>query len=1007
MNSLVRKIVFAVMAVTFTGAISGFDSAWAGGSAWETYAKAAKLHEQGGSQQEIRELCQAARKMSEDPVLFARASLLLSQLEIDQSDLRAAHKVLRELYFTERYMPAAVQDDARLRAARLLLRQKDREQALALIEPVARNGANSFFRHEGRIVLAQLYADEANWQKSDSLIHQIISQRPAYGSKDERVLVVQARRAMAQNNIVFAIDLLQDCTSQIALSYLAQAYDMAGKPIMAVGVYKKIHDRFPNSSQARRALFLAGEVFMRSKDWMAARNQFNQLLQEFPQTEYRVAVEFRLGWIYLQLDEIDQALTAFRSSSSGKARNYFSYMEAEALRQQGPLQPGKYQQAIMKYSSIAAIEPDSRLGRMSKLRAAMTLLEQGKTTDAVISLRQFLALYPKDDLAPMVTFLLATNSPADTRDIYFNEILQKNWDGAVFDPALAFLQKQDYSRGNYQEVINRNARLALPELGVNQTYWRRVQKLIAAEAAYYLKQYAKARSDYASVAGELDDDLSPKAALGQAWCMLQSGNPDSAAAAFQEMRTRYSGEHHVRASFGLATAYFRMRQFEKAIQTYPTNLPDEAATGLSGLAARSQFHLAESYFRLEYYEQAIEAWQRLAQDFPESELAPVAQYQIGDTYFRANHFDEAKSAFLSLRNNYGSHSLAAVGMLRLGQCEFNAGRYNEAIPVFRKYIELYPEAETATDALEGIQLCYYQLGQAEQASEAFEKLIRQSPDGMLAADARFRLAQNYLELDRQPKAITAFKEILTLYPGTSYAKDAQLALARAYASKEDFPAANEEFLRYLKYFPDSQEIPAVLFELGAGYFNLESYLSASDYFNRIVQDFAGTSFYRPALQNLGWCFDRLGEKERALSYLDAYLGENSGAVDAKRVKLQVARIKAELGLRDPALYILRDLQSADDSEIATEASYRLGSIYREMQRWQPARQAFNDAIRKGAQDDYYRLSAISELAAIYETEQDWPRAVAAYQLLAESAPEEMWVSAAQERINALTPMLSH
>ena len=75
---------------------------------------------------------------------------------------------------------------------------------------------------------------------------------------------------------------------------------------MAVSVYKKLHDKFPGTPEAQQALFQAAEVFMRAEDWLAARSEFKRLLQSGPQNAD--GIHFRLGWIYMNLGELDQAL---------------------------------------------------------------------------------------------------------------------------------------------------------------------------------------------------------------------------------------------------------------------------------------------------------------------------------------------------------------------------------------------------------------------------------------------------------------------------------------------------------------------------------------------------------------------------------------------------------------------------------------------------------------------------------------------------------------------------
>ncbi len=997
----VCTLIIAILMLSFT--CIGFANN--GDTPWDNYARAAELFAQNASSEEILILCKNAQKETDDPLLFARVSLLQAQVLAKQKEMRKAHKILVELYSGKKELPEAVVSEALLRDAQLYLQVNQDDGALILLRMVAEKTSSTFLQQEARLALARQFADANNWQKCDSLLLNIVRDQPAYDT-DERVLVLRARHNIANNEPETAISFLQRSQGKEALRYLAQAYELTGKPIMAVGVYKKIHDRFPESSEAEEALFQAGEVFMRSEDWIAARSQFNRLLQHFPNSHRAAVVYFRLGWIYLQRDEYEEALNAFRSGSTSENQSYMSFMEAECLRRMGANQPEKLQEAIVKYNSIIALYPNSPLAPMAKLRSALTWFEKGDSTDALISLRQFLALYPKDDLASAATFLLATHVENSKSRIYFNEILHQYPSGNIFDAALVALQKQDYDAGAYQEVINRKAHFQSVDISHTQNYFQRAHHFILAESAYYLRQYEPARKKYALASLNVEDDLSQKAALGDAWCLLQSGQLDSAIKALKELHSRYTGVNYVHASFGLATAFFRLKRYEEAIQTYPSNIGNDTTPDLIPLLVKSLYRIGECYYRLEYYSQAIEMWEKLVQEYPESELAPQAKFKVADTYFRANHFDEAIVAFQSIIENYPDGHFAEESTLRVAQCEYNAGKYSEAIANFENFIKTYPQNEYSNEALEGIQLCYYQLGQMDQASEALEKVIEQFPNALLSADARFQLATNHLKANKYEEAIQAFKEILTLYPGSSYSMDAQFALAQAYVEKKDSQSANKEFTRFIQYFPDSPQLPEAVFNLAVGYFNLESYLSASDYFNQIIEQFPESDFHMAALQNIGWCFDRLGDKKKALHFLNSYVQKYPKGDDLQMIKLQIARIKADTGDFQKAIAIFQKLKMSKDNEIAVEAAYRLGTANLDVQNVKAAKEAFNFAAKKGKIDNYYRLSALSQLGAIYETAQDWKPAIAAYKQLADSAPEESWVIAATERINALQPMLT-
>ncbi|MCB9502702.1 MAG: tetratricopeptide repeat protein [Deferribacteres bacterium] len=969
---------------------------------WQMYQEAANLFRQSGSSEKILDLCKQVTKEAEDPQLRVRAFFLAVQVHVNEKEADKAHKILQNLYDEKKDITGNSAVEARLRDAEIYSQAGDLVSALPLFQMVCDSVSNLFLLQEARLGLAGILAETKQWHQSDSVLNLVIASSPKY-KNDERVQALSARQALSLNQPQKAIDLLQGNQSKVSLRLLAEAYEQAGKSIMAVGVYKKLRDLYPGTAEAETALFRAGEVFMRAEDWLAAKNEFEKLVESYPESPKTAHVKYRLGWIYLQLNQFDAALNAFAFNEI-KPENaaYFAYMRAECLYRIGQTAPERLQDAFLAFNSLSALHSQSTIAPLAKLRAALILFEKGDETDAMINLRQYLSLYRKDDLAATTVFLLAIHSDAASSSHYFSELIEQYPESYLYDASLTALQERDYAQGLYQEIINRQAHLGHETSTGRSDFWLRAQYLLHGEASYYLKHYSQALSEYQKAESASEDFITQSAKLGKAWCLLQENAIDSARTVFTALRDVLQGSDILKAEYGIATCSFREQKFTEALQAYPTNAEAGDNQEIQAIIAKSHYRSGECFYRLEYYGQAIESWLKLVELYPRDALAPRAQYRAADTYFRANHFSEAEAAYQVVLDRYGKSSYAPESMLQVAQCKYNAGNYQDAIERFKLFIENYPENAKTRDALEGIQLSYYQMGQGAQASEALEKVVQNFPGGMLSADARFRLASSYLEAKDYDKAVVAFKEILTQYPGSTYAMDAQFALADAYQAKGDNEAATQEYQRFIQYFPDSPNIAEAMFNLAVGYFNIESFLSAGDYFKQIVEKFPQSSFYNPALQNLGWCYKRLGENEKALHHFQTYVDKNAAGPDVENMKLQIATLQAEMGQSGKALPVFTALSKSNNDDIAAEAAYQSGMLLLQSENVEAARQAFNMSVKKGARDNYYRLSSLAQLGAIYEGQKSWQKAVAAYKLLADSASDPTWINAAQERMNAIS-----
>jgi TolA-binding protein len=969
-------------------------------SAWSQYEKAAQLFQENAPGKKIINLLETVQRETTDPVLVGRTAFLMSSVYERQNQLENAVLVLQKLNDPLFSIPPNMKLEAWLRMGRLSLKLGRVKVAENAFKKVLEIEGTELLKNEAILALALIAAEQDDWSTCDSLLS-LITTHASGIAKDERIVILKARGAISANQPEQAIELLQQTESLTGLRVLADAYELADKQIMAVSVYKKIHDLYSNTPEAKLSLFQAAEVFMRAGDWLAANSEFKRLLSNVSDDALKDAIHFRLGWIYLNLKDYEKAITQFRSSAIAENASYFRYMEAECLRLQGGIDPTRLDQAILLFHNISSIDLESPLAPLAKLKAALTEMEKGDSTSARVSLRQFLNLYALDELTPAVYFLLGVNEKPPANQRYFDQIVQQNRNSNVFDVAFFAMQNQDFCHERYQKVITRNASLPQKNDDVLLNYWQRGNHLLLAESAYFLKHYQQALSEYQQVIGKHSDDLSEKAEIGKAWCLLQMKGPDSALVAFENIRKNSIGVNKILADYGYATVQFIRKDYETALRSYPVAIPIDQYPELGPVVVKSLYRSAQSYYRLEYYLQAIESWNKLAQTYPEDKLAVESLFNIADVYFRANYFHEADSVYQIIINRYPENQIAVESSLKLAQSAYNSGNYDLAVERYQSFIEQYPAHPKTKDALDGIQLSYYQIGQIDQASETLMKVIDQTSNSDLAIDARYRIALNYFQEKKYQEAIEAFKEILTQYPSSSYAVDAQFSLSKCYLAQEDYQAASQELMRFIQYFPNGAQIAEAHFLLGVSYYQTESYLSAIDYFSKIIQDYSDSEYYGPALKNSGWCYDRLKETDRAIHNFQQYVLLYPDAEDTAQLKLQIARLLNDTGKTDEAVIKFQEMQNVADPLVVIEASYRLGMIYLSQEQQTKAEKAFQTASNITEGDDYYRLSALAQLAALYENKGEVNKAIITYERLANSTSEERWTVAARERITLL------
>ena len=302
-----RNRIKSLKIVIFLGMVLLFSGLWAQNSnlPWLQYQQAATFYKDRAPLTQITELLQQVQRTSKDSVLLGRSLLLAASAYERNLQYDKALLELKKFDLPGKNYLKTMQSEAWLRTGNIFLKQNKVGYAQKYFDKVIEANSNPFQKKEAIIGLAWISADENNWVTCDSLLS-IVNPDTTSEIRDERVLILNTRKLIANEQYKEAIKLVEKSETESGLYYLAKANELAGNRIMAVSVYKKLHDMFPGTPEAQLALFQAAEVFMRAGDWLAARSEFKRLMQSGLQNAD--GIHFRLGWIYMNLNQLDEAL---------------------------------------------------------------------------------------------------------------------------------------------------------------------------------------------------------------------------------------------------------------------------------------------------------------------------------------------------------------------------------------------------------------------------------------------------------------------------------------------------------------------------------------------------------------------------------------------------------------------------------------------------------------------------------------------------------------------------
>jgi outer membrane protein assembly factor BamD len=213
------------------------------------------------------------------------------------------------------------------------------------------------------------------------------------------------------------------------------------------------------------------------------------------------------------------------------------------------------------------------------------------------------------------------------------------------------------------------------------------------------------------------------------------------------------------AHFNVAAFHDNVALYQASLQQFHRGHFDRAQAGFQKLTfdltardslfALSRFYLAEAHFGLRDYVTASREFRRVADEAPESPLAPTALLRAGDSYaelWRRPELDPtngqtALATWQELQGRYPESDAAAISYLRVralndlfarkafdtGVFYFRRGGYDSAILYFRELISTYASSALVPEAFVYLVRSYRAIGYREELQETCDHLVQYYP----------------------------------------------------------------------------------------------------------------------------------------------------------------------------------------------------------------------------------------------------------------------------------------
>jgi tetratricopeptide (TPR) repeat protein len=329
---------------------------------------------------------------------------------------------------------------------------------------------------------------------------------------------------------------------------------------------------------------------------------------------------------------------------------------------------------------------------------------------------------------------------------------------------------------------------------------------------------------------------------------------------------KYSRSLRARATYWRGEAWYRIGQYDKAIEDYSNFMGIPGSTTLKEYN-QIRYNLGYAFFNKHDYTTALSNFRSFESAVNSVIPAIIADTKdrIADCYFITTSYPQAIDYYDKVID-YGKldadYAMYQKGFA-LGLTNDQAGK----VAVLSTLITRFPASVYVPGAYFERGRAYVVLKQPEKGESDFNAIISSYPNSSYIPQAIVQLGLLYFNTGNNQKAISEFKTVIETYKSTAEARYAMTGLKNTYIEMNDV----ESYFSYVKSLGGYGDInlsekDSLLYDSGERLYMSGDCNKASDVFRNYLSEFADGYFRLNAQFYIAECLSGEGKKDEALSY---------------------------------------------------------------------------------------------------------------------------------------------
>ena len=752
------------------------------------------------------------------------------------------------------------------------------------------------------------------------------------------------------------------------------------KPDEALKVFANYRKRYPHGRLYDKSLFLTGKLLKKENKTSLAVSTFHRLIEKFPDSEYRDFAYYYIGWIYFEGKNYPEALKNFSLIKKG-SKLYFAafYWSAITLEKMG-----KREKAIVRYRELASQNSAGGFQKDAIYELARIAYEDKNTPegDSLVSSlantdRKWKALMLKGDRF----FLDGKYNDA----IMLYEQIVLGGEGGILADVLYKLSSALFKKENYAEA-EKYLKKYLSDYPHAKN--RKEALLLFAETAYKNNRYEDALIRYKNVVKEFPHtDEAKLAILGEGWSLSKLGRDKEAYKILKKAQAVEKKKDFI----VLGDAAYNAGNFNEAIANYRKALQEQGRREIALLK------IGNTYFRIKQYEKAINTYNVLVKDFPMGDFAPNAFLKKAEALRKLGKYKKSNEVLKSLRKLYPTCELIARSFLISGDNYFDIGAFSDAKTSYQKVVSMLelPKDTFAIVPIGGIMKCIQKMDGEKRAAKFADTYIKRFSGTYLGEKIKMLKADMYYYAGKIKQAEAGYNEVLEnrLKPKALYYQ------AKCLQSLGENAKAENRLKMILNLFPDSKIASNASLLLAKLLFEDKEYSRSLKLLEGYKQLNSDEDFEIAIIK--AKLYLKLNYKNKAVEILKNVKDRTKGKWKAQALLLLGQIMTVDQKLND-ALSFYDEAIETGVEELVPEAYFMKGKILKKQGKSKDALKIFL-MIKYNLPESSYKTRALFEAAEITMELGKTQDAISLYKQVIERNDDKKLTAQAKDRLRTLNP----